>query len=308
MSSNTAAAGSARTPTPASPASTSIPATAAPRITDLQVNKTSGGLPLHLSASIEAKDPEDDALTYVWHIGKTLRKTTTTPSLSYTLSAAGDYPISVEVRDGKSKPAISNTVGVYAGNEAPTVGITLKGNKSFYFPETPIAYSVTAKDKEDKTIVKNNLIVTADYLEGSDKAAAPQGHQVLSSAATGRNIMMSLDCKTCHKPTEKSIGPAFRDVAIRYQKDPNMVPGLTQKIKKGGSGKWGEVVMPAHPDLKDEDIRLIIGYIQSLAAPKIKSLPATGTLKPTLDKPEKEKACSPSPPPIPTRAAPASNP
>jgi len=265
------------------------PGNRSPRITDIQVNKTSGSLPLRLSASIEAKDPENDALTYVWHIGKTLRRTTTTPELSYTLSAAGDYPVSVEVRDGKSKPAVSNTVGVYAGNEAPTVGISLKGNKSFYFPETPVAYSVTAKDKEDKTIVRNNLIVTADYMEGTDKAAAPQGHQVLSSAATGRNIMMSLDCKTCHKPNEKSIGPAFRDVAIRYQKDPNMVPSLTQKIKKGGSGKWGEVVMPAHPDLKDEDIRLILGYIQSLAAPKIKSLPATGALKPTLDKPEKEK-------------------
>jgi len=265
------------------------PGNRSPRITDIQVNKTSGSLPLRLSASIEAKDPENDALTYVWHIGKTLRRTTTTPELSYTLSAAGDYPVSVEVRDGKSKPAVSNTVGVYAGNEAPTVGISLKGNKSFYFPETPVAYSVTAKDKEDKTIVRNNLIVTADYMEGTDKAAAPQGHQVLSSAATGRNIMMSLDCKTCHKPNEKSIGPAFRDVAIRYQKDPNMVPSLTQKIKKGGSGKWGEVVMPAHPDLKDEDIRLILGYLQSLAAPKIKPLPATGALKPTLDKPEKEK-------------------
>jgi hypothetical protein len=47
--------------------------------------------------------------------------------------------------------------------------------------------------------------------------------------------------------------------------------------------------MPAHPDLKEEDIRLIIGYIQSLAAPRIKSLPAAGTLKPTLDKPVNEK-------------------
>jgi len=101
--------------------------------------------------------------------------------------------------------------------------------------------------------------------------------------------MMSLDCKTCHSPTEKSIGPSFKAVAIRYQRDPNMVPTLVAKVKKGGSGKWGEVMMPAHPALKDEDLRLI-GYIQSLAGGvKIKSLPATGTLKPTLDKPEKDQ-------------------
>jgi cytochrome c551/c552 len=102
--------------------------------------------------------------------------------------------------------------------------------------------------------------------------------------------MMSLDCKTCHSPTEKSIGPSFRAVAIRYQHDPNMVSTLVAKVKKGGSGKWGEVMMPAHPALKDEDIRLIIGYIQTLAGGvKIKSLPAMGTLKPTLDKPEKDQ-------------------
>jgi hypothetical protein len=69
-----------------------------------------------------------------------------------------------------------------------------------------------------------------------------------------------------------------------------MVPTLVQKVKKGGGGKWGEVMMPAHPALKDEDIRLIIGYIQTLAGGvKIKSLPATGSLKPTLDKPEKDQ-------------------
>lgn len=266
------------------------PGNRSPKITDIQVNRTSGGLPLKLTASIEAKDPENDQLRYIWRVGKTLRKETTTPKLSYTLTAPGDYPISVEVKDGKSKGAVSNTVNVYAGNEAPTVSITLKGNKSFYFPGTPVAYAVSAKDKEDKVIDKTNLVVSADYMEGTDKAAAPQGHQVLSAAATGKNLVMSLDCKTCHKPNEKSIGPAFRDVAIRYQKDPNMISNLVQKIKKGGSGKWGEVVMPAHPAMKDEDIKLIIGYIQSLAGGnKIKSLPASGTLTPTLDKPEKDR-------------------
>lgn len=266
------------------------PGNRSPKIGEITVIKTSGELPLKLKASIEAKDPEDDQLQYIWHIGKTLRKETLTPELSYTLTSAGDYPVSVEVRDGKSKAAVSNTINVYAGNEAPTVTITVKGNKTFYFPGTRVAYSVHVNDKEDKVIDKTNLIVSADYLEGSDKAVAPQGHQVLSAAAAGKNLMMSLDCKTCHSPTEKSIGPSFRAVAIRYQHDPNMVPALFQKVKKGGSGKWGEVMMPAHPALKEEDIRLIIGYIQTLASDaKIKSLPATGMLKPTLDKPEKDE-------------------
>jgi len=262
-----------------------------PRLGEMKINRTSGALPLRLNADIEAKDPENDQLRYVWHIGKHIRKETTEPRLSYTLSTAGDYAISVEVKDGKSAAAVSNSVNVYAGNEAPVVEIALKGNKTFYFPATQIAYTAKAADKEDKVIDKSNLVISADYLEGTDKAAVPQGHQVLSAAATGKNLMLSLDCKTCHSPTEKSIGPSFRAVAIRYQRDPNMLSHLVQKIKKGGSGKWGEVVMPAHPALKDEDIKLIIGWIQTLAGSNktVKSLPASGVLSPTLGKPETDK-------------------
>jgi len=51
--------------------------------------------------------------------------------------------------------------------------------------------------------------------------------------------MLSLDCKTCHKVDEKSIGPSFTDVAKRYAKDPEMVSKLMGKIVKGGSGNWG---------------------------------------------------------------------
>ena len=262
-----------------------------PKLGELTVNKTSGELPLHLSLSIEAKDPEKDSLHYVWRLGDAIKQETSVPNLDLTLTTAGDYAISVEVKDGKSDSAISNTVNVYAGNEAPFVSILLKGNKTFYFPGTPVTYSVNVTDKEDTVTDKNDLVVSAEYLEGSDKAASSPGHQTLSAAAIGKNLTLSLDCKTCHKVDEKSIGPSFHDVALRYQKDPNMVTWLVQKIAKGGSGKWGEVMMPAHPTLKDEDIKTIIGYIQTLAgnSQQAKSLPASGTLKPTLDQPEKDK-------------------
>ena len=264
-----------------------------PKVHELKVDKTSGDLPLKITATVEAKDPENDKLRYIWNLGNGIKKETDEPKLEYNLTQAGDYPVSVEVRDDKSDSATSNTVNVYAGNAAPAVSILLAGNKTFYFPGTPVAYKVDIEDKDDTAKLKdmNDLVVSADYLEGSDKAAAPQGHQQLSAAAAGKNLMLSLDCKSCHKPTEKSIGPAFQLVAERYAKDPNMVPYLVQKITKGGSGKWGEVAMPAHPSLKEEDIRQIIGWIQTLSggSKMIKSLPPAGSVKPTLDKPEKDK-------------------
>ncbi|HEX9509623.1 MAG TPA: PQQ-dependent sugar dehydrogenase [Puia sp.] len=269
------------------------PGNRSPKINNISINKTSGDLPLRITVTVEATDPENDKLRYIWHLGKGIKRETAVPKLVYTLTKVGDYAISVEVRDDKSEPAISSKVNVYAGNEAPTVRIALKGNKTFYFPGTPVFYKVAIEDKDDTAKRKdmNDLYVSADYIEGSDKAAIPQGHQTLNAAAVGKNLMLSLDCKTCHKPDEKSIGPAFQDVALRYRKDPNMVPYLTQKIIKGGSGKWGEVVMPAHPALKEEDIRQIIGWIQTLGAGNkiIKSLPAAGSVNATLNKPEKDK-------------------
>ncbi|HWK06363.1 MAG TPA: PQQ-dependent sugar dehydrogenase [Puia sp.] len=264
-----------------------------PKISEITIDKTSGDLPLKITVTVEAKDPENDKLRYIWDLGNGVKKETDGPKLEYTLTTAGDYAISVEVKDDKSEPAISSKVNVYAGNEAPSVSIALKGNKTFYFPGTPVAYKIDIEDKDDTAKNKdmNDLVVSADYTEGSDKAAVPQGHQTLSAAAVGKNLTQSLDCKSCHKPNEKSIGPAFQDVAERYAKDPDMVPYLVQKITKGGSGKWGEVAMPAHPALKEEDIRQIIGWIQTLSGANktIKSLPPAGSVNATLDKPEKDK-------------------
>ncbi len=104
-----------------------------------------------------------------------------------------------------------------------------------------------------------------------DKASVPVGHQQataaakISSAAAGKTLMLSLDCKTCHKTNEKSIGPSFTAVAKRYKTDKNMVPYLSEKIINGGGGKWGEVPMPAHPALQKTEVKKIIDWIKTLS-------------------------------------------
>jgi cytochrome c len=59
---------------------------------------------------------------------------------------------------------------------------------------------------------------------------------------------------------------------------------------KGSSGVWGETAMPAHPDLPESDARQIAAWIQSLAGgDKVqKSLPAQGSVQPTLNKPARD--------------------
>jgi len=262
-----------------------------PKVGTISTDKASGAIPFTVKISVDANDPERDKLSYLWDLGNGEKKETSEPVLEYKYDKAGDYTISVEVSDDKKLSTKSGTVSVYAGNETPEVVIAIEGNKTFYFPGKQVKYNVAIRDKDDTASQKDlsNLIVSADYLEGSDKAASPQGHQVLSAVVLGKNLMLSLDCKNCHQVDKKSIGPSYIDIARKYKKDPNALNYLSEKIIKGGGGVWGEVAMAAHPNLKPEDAKQIVTWIQSLAdTEKKKSLPVSGSLAPTLNKPAKD--------------------
>jgi len=272
-----------------------------PKIEHFTVDRTAGLLPFKVSLKAQARDLEKEPLTYVWDLGDGAKRETTVPSLDYTYTCPGEFAISVTVSDPEKDSTRSELLTVYSGNEQPEVKVLINGNKTFYFESRPVSYTVEVHDKADPAGVpdKNNLVVSAGYMEGSDKAAVSQGHQVMSAAVAGRNIMLSLDCKSCHQVGEKSVGPAFTEVAKRYANDPQMTNYLLNKIIKGGSGKWGETAMPAHPGAKEDDIRSIIAWIQTLAkdgqSPGAKgqqspgSLPASGTVDPTLHQPAKDK-------------------
>lgn len=255
-----------------------------PVITAVTVDKTSGVLPFTVKVTVDAKDLEKDKITYLWNLGNGATKETQTPTLEYTYTAAGDFKISVEAKDNQGASSKSDAVGIYAGNEAPVIAVELTGgNKSFYLPGVPLQYAVKVTDKTDTAAIDPaNLYVSVDYVEGFDKASTTMGHQQGQASISGKSLMLSLDCKSCHKEAEKSIGPAFIEVSKKYTKDPNVTNYLTQKIIKGGSGVWGEVNMAAHPTLSQDDVHQIVSWIMTLSnkAAIKKSLPATGTIVP----------------------------
>jgi glucose/arabinose dehydrogenase/cytochrome c551/c552 len=256
----------------------------APAISNIEVNKRTGVLPFTIHAKATAVDPEKDKISYKWDFGNGVTKETTTAEVDYTYTTAGDFKVAVEARDEQGATSKSEGIAVYAGNEAPEVSVAITGgNKSFYLPGVPVKYTVTASDKTDTAkIDPANFFVSVDYAEGFDKAAVPMGHQQGSASISGKNIMLSLDCKSCHKEAEKSIGPAFMEVSKKYGKDPNAISYLTQKIQKGGSGVWGTVAMAAHPNLSKEDAGQILSWVLSLTNKSTikKSLDPVGTIIP----------------------------
>lgn len=260
-----------------------------PKVDSLAVAKESGGVPFTLRAKVAARDPEKDALLYVWSVAGA-KTETRKPEFIFTLKTPGEYKVSVEVFDDKKASNKSNEVMVYVGNERPEINIAIEGNRTFYFGGKPVRYSVGIEDKGD-AIDTSSLFISSTYIEGVPVEEEKQGHQVVPAHIMGKNIMMSSDCKSCHKTEEKSIGPSFLQVAQRYRKAENATAYLEQKIIKGSSGVWGETAMPAHPTMKPSDAQQIAHWILSLAETKstIKSLPARGSIMPKATMPKDHK-------------------
>lgn len=264
-----------------------------PVVTGISVDKTSGSLPFTATFTADASDPENDPLTYVWDLGNGVVKTTSEPKLQHTFDKVGDYDVQVEVKDPSNLSAKSGIVSVYAGNIAPEVNIKLLGNQTFYFPGSPVKYMVSVNDPDDPEAGSDlsTLYVSADYISGLDQAEASKGHLIMTDAMTGKSLISSLTCKTCHKEDEASIGPSYTEVARKYRRNPNVTDYLVNKIQKGGGGVWGETVMPANPELSYSDASKIVAYITSLGrrgAEEKPSLPAEGNVDPLVGKPASE--------------------
>jgi cytochrome c len=77
--------------------------------------------------------------------------------------------------------------------------------------------------------------------------------------------MMKRDgCSACHSIEKKGIGPAYKDVAAKYKGDKEALARLSAKVKKGGSGVWGQTAMPPNYLVKDEDINQLVTWILTL--------------------------------------------
>lgn len=68
-------------------------------------------------------------------------------------------------------------------------------------------------------------------------------------------------CTACHAVDKKLVGPAYQDVAKKYAGNNDAAKALVESIKKGGSGKWGQVPMPAQPNLSDADVAKLAAWI-----------------------------------------------
>lgn len=254
-------------------------------VAKLNADKASGSIPLTISFDANGTDdPDGDSVSYSleWAGQKQESKT---GKFNVTFDKPGEFMPRLTVTDTKGAKA-SSTLTIVAGNEPPSLEVSLEGNSMFFFPNSAIRYKVKVNDKEDgstaaKTIEPKSVQVSFDYLEkGFDLTKIAQGHQ--KAELPGVALMAASDCKSCHLIDQKSAGPAYREIAKRYAKDVKALETLSDKILKGGAGAWGETAMAAHPQLSKEQAVQMVEYILSLAKETIKpGLPIEGIVKTT---------------------------
>jgi cytochrome c551/c552 len=105
---------------------------------------------------------------------------------------------------------------------------------------------------------------SAEFVLGHQQSAQ-EGHEKPDSISIGKNFVETLDCKACHKVSEKSVGPAYVEIANKYSENKKAdIDHLVDKIINGGTGVWGETAMPAHPALPPDDVKKMVDYILSL--------------------------------------------
>lgn len=262
-----------------------------PVVESFKSDKSSGMLPLTVNFEVDASDVESNNLSYHWNLGNGASVKTKEPKLIYVYETGGDFKVQVSVTDEGGETVKSEIVSVVAGNATPKVTIDITGgNSSFFIPGSTLNYEVTVTDEESSTPVNmDNVYVSVDYMEGMDQVNLNQGHQQVAAEVTGKALTQSLDCRACHKEDGASIGPSYMQVSEKYKDDDNAANYLSNKIKNGGGGVWGETVMSAHPDLTNEDLRQITAYILSLKSAKDKkpSLAPSGKIVPEQAAPGK---------------------
>lgn len=84
----------------------------------------------------------------------------------------------------------------------------------------------------------------------------------------GLTLVAQSDCPTCHQINTKVNGPAYADVANKYEATEANINMLAEKVIKGGSGVWGQVPMLAHPDIPEDEAKAMVKYVLSLRTAK----------------------------------------
>lgn len=102
-------------------------------------------------------------------------------------------------------------------------------------------------------------VSTAEQVADALVAARPD-------LAVARKLTEGADCMRCHGLDRKFVGPGFTEIAQKYASQTDAQSYLAGKIRAGSVGVWGNVIMPRHPQISEEDSLQIARWVLATQA------------------------------------------
>ena len=84
------------------------------------------------------------------------------------------------------------------------------------------------------------------------------------AAFANADLAKAKNCLACHTQDKKLVGPSYKDVAAKYASDKDAVNKLAKKIREGGVGAWGQVPMPANPQVNEAEAQTLAKWVMSI--------------------------------------------
>jgi cytochrome c len=95
--------------------------------------------------------------------------------------------------------------------------------------------------------------------------AAALALAAVAPALASEALAKKYACVACHVVKgAKTVGPAYAEVAKKYAGQKDAQAKLAEKVKKGGTGVWGQVPMPPNPSVPDADVQALVKWILSV--------------------------------------------
>ncbi len=106
-----------------------------------------------------------------------------------------------------------------------------------------------------KRAISSFVITTVTAIAGLSNPVFAQEKPAIPAAFETRF------CEACHAIDKKMVGPALKDIALKYKDKADAVEYLKSKIKNGGQGVWGNIPMPASASATDTEIAELTAWI-----------------------------------------------
>jgi cytochrome c len=78
------------------------------------------------------------------------------------------------------------------------------------------------------------------------------------------DLVVKKNCLACHQVDKRKYGPNFKEIAGKYADQKNAADVLARKIRRGGTGVWGQDVMPPQPQVSSTEARALAMYVLSV--------------------------------------------